>query len=143
MSLFRPDEEAAVRALFAKLEREVELVLVDGPAEGVLLGGRDIDLPAEARKLLAGLAELGDRVSFRVTEEPELGVERFPAIVVLADGVDTRIRYYGLPWGYELASVVGAVIEAGAAESSLSEESQAILDALEQDVALEVFVTPT
>ncbi len=143
MALFRPDEERAVRDLFAKLEREIELVFVDGPAEGVLLGARDIDIPAETRTLLAGVAELGDRVSFRVADEPELGVERFPAIVVLADGEDTRIRYYGLPWGYELASVVGAVIEAGNPESSLSEESLAVLDALEQDVSLEVFVTPT
>ena len=62
---------------------------------------------------------------------------------MLADGEDTRIRYYGLPWGYEVATIVGAVLEAGRAESSLAPETVALLDALERDVALEVFVTPT
>ena len=82
-------------------------------------------------------------MTLRVTDEPELGVERFPAICVLAGGEDTRIRYYGLPWGYEVASIVGAVIEAGRAESSLAPETLARLGTLERDVALEVFVTPT
>ena len=33
MPLFRADEEQAVRELFARLERDVELVLVHGPEE--------------------------------------------------------------------------------------------------------------
>ena len=143
MSLFRADEEQAVRELFARLDRDVELVLVHGPEQTPLAGAGDIDFGAEAEKVLEALAGLGDRVSLRVTDEPELGVERFPAICVLADGEDTRIRYYGLPWGYEVASIVGAVIEAGRVESSLAPETLALLGTLEQDVELEVFVTPT
>ncbi len=143
MSLFRADEEQAVRGLFARLERNVELALVHGPEPTPRAGAGDIDFGAEAEKVLEGVAELGERVALRVTDEPELGVERFPAICVLADGQDTRIRYYGLPWGFEVASIVGAVIEAGRAESSLAPETVALLGTLEQDVALEVFVTPT
>src|SRR5204863_157010 len=82
-------------------------------------GARDIDFAGEAQKLVEGLAELGELVSTRTTGEPELGIERFPAIALLADGDDTGIRYYGLPWGYELSSLVGAVVEAGRPESSL------------------------
>ena len=143
MPLFRADEEQAVRELFARLERDVELVLVHGPEETPLPGARDIDFGAEAQAVLEGLAALGERVSLRVTDEPELEVERFPAICVLAGGEDTRIRYYGLPWGYEVASIVGAVLEAGRAESSLAPETLELLGALERDVVLEVFVTPT
>ena len=140
---FRADEEQAVRELFARLERDVELVLVLGPEQTPLPGARDIDFGAEARTLLEGLAALGERVTLRVTGEPELGVERFPAICVIADGEDTRIRYYGLPWGYELASIVGAVLEAGRTESSLAPETLARLGSFERDVSLEIFVTPT
>jgi glutaredoxin-like protein len=143
MPLFRADEEQAVRELFARLERDVELVLVHGPGPTPRAGAGDIDFGGEAEKVLEGVAGLGERVTLRVTDEPELGVELFPAICVLADGEDTRIRYYGLPWGFEVASIVGAVIEAGRVESSLSAETLALLGSLEQDVELEVFVTPT
>jgi len=143
MPLLRVDEEQAVRELFARLERDVELVLVLGPEQTPLAGAGDIDFSAEALEVLEAVAGLGERVSLRVAELPELEVERFPAVCVLADGEDTRIRYYGLPWGYEVASIVGAVLEAGRAESSLAPETLERLAALEHDVALEVFVTPT
>jgi glutaredoxin-like protein len=143
MPLLRVDEEQAVRELFARLERDVELVLVLGPQQTPLAGAGDIDFSAEAREVLEAVAGLGERVSLRVAELPELEVERFPAVCVLADGEDTRIRYYGLPWGYEVASIVGAVLEAGRAESSLAPETLERLEALEHDITLEVFVTPT
>jgi alkyl hydroperoxide reductase subunit AhpF len=143
MPPFRADEEQAVRELFGRLERDVELVLVLGAEQTPLPGARDIDFGAEARTVLEELAGLGERVTLRVTEQPELGVARFPAICILADGEDTRIRYYGLPWGYEVASIVGAVLEAGRVESSLAPETLARLGSLERDVALDVFVTPT
>ena len=143
VGLFRADEQQAVRELFGALAREVELVLVHGPEESPLPGARDIDFAGETQKLLCGLAELSELVSVRVTDGSELAVERHPAVVVLADGEDTGIRYYGLPWGYELASLVGAVIEAGRPETTLSEESLRVLDRLERDVSIEVFVTPT
>jgi alkyl hydroperoxide reductase subunit AhpF len=137
------DEQQAVRELFAGLEREIELLLVRGPEETPLAGARDIDFAGETEALLHALAGLSDLVSARVTDEPVPGVERHPAVVVVADGEDTGIRYYGLPWGYELASLVGAVVEAGKPESSLTEGSLAVLDAVDRDVAIDVFVTPT
>ena len=78
----------------------------------------------------------------RVEDEPD-GFERYPGIAVLRDGEDVGVRYYGLPWGYELGSLIGAVLEAGRAESSLSGESLERLAALDRDVSIDVFVTPT
>ena len=52
MSLFRPDEEQAVRELFAALERNVELVLVLGPEESPLPGAGDVDFGGETQRLL-------------------------------------------------------------------------------------------
>jgi alkyl hydroperoxide reductase subunit AhpF len=53
------------------------------------------------------------------------------------------VRYDGLPWGYELSSLVGAIVEAGRNEPSLRDDSVAALDGLDRDLALDVFVTPT
>ena len=59
------------------------------------------------------------------------------------DGVDVGIRYYGLPWGYELGSLILGVVEAGKRDSTLRPESIERLSALEQDLSIDVFVTPT
>jgi alkyl hydroperoxide reductase subunit AhpF len=93
-------------------------------------------------RLCEGLAELGDDVSCRVEEEPE-GFPRFPAVSIRPDRRDAGVRYDGLPWGYELGSLVGAIVEAGREEPTLRLESRAALAALDRDVALDVFVTPT
>jgi alkyl hydroperoxide reductase subunit AhpF len=142
MAIFQADEEGRVRELLDALERPVELLVAHGPEETPLPGARDIDFGAETERIVEGLAALSDRVTFRVEEEPP-GFERYPAIAVLPDGEDVGLRYYGLPWGYELASLIGAVIEAGRPTPSLKPESLERLAALDRDLAIDVFVTPT
>jgi alkyl hydroperoxide reductase subunit F len=142
VALLRAEEEARVREWFGGLERSVELFVALGPEETPAPGAGDVDFGAEMVRVCEGLAELGDRVTCRVEEEPD-GFARFPAVSIRPDGRDVGVRYDGLPWGYELASLVGAVVEAGRLESSLRPESRSALDELERDVALDVFVTPT
>lgn len=145
MSIFKAEEERAVRELLAEVDRPVELALVLGPyGTTTLAGSREIDPEAETRKSLAGLAELCDRIVLSEHGEGAFGArDRYPAVVVLRDGADTGIRFYGTPWGYELTSLVGAVLEAGRPEPSLTAASLESLAAIEADVAIEVFVTPT
>jgi alkyl hydroperoxide reductase subunit AhpF len=149
MGIFHAEEERAVRELLAEVERTVELALVLGPfATTTLSGAREVDPEEESRAILAGIAELCDRVVISEHGESAFGAERYPAIVVLREGgdgtmVETGIRFYGTPWGYELTSLVGAVLEAGKPQSSLSADSLAALAALDRDLAIEVFVTPT
>jgi alkyl hydroperoxide reductase subunit AhpF len=142
MAIFQADEEGRVRELLDALERPVELLVAHGPEETPLPGARDMDFGAETERIVVGLAALSDRVTFRVEEEPP-GFERYPAIAVLPEGQDAGVRYYGLPWGYELASLIGAVIEAGRSTPSLTPESLERLAALDRDLAIDVFVTPT
>src|SRR3954454_1700054 len=142
MAIFRPEDESRVRELFDALQRPVELLVAHGPEEMPLPAARDVDFGAETERVVRGLAALSERVSVRVEEEPD-GFERYPAVAVLPEGRDLGVRYYGLPWGYELGSLIGAVLEAGRAESSLKPESLARLAALDRDLAIDVFVTPT
>jgi alkyl hydroperoxide reductase subunit AhpF len=142
MTVFRPEEEAKVRELLDALERPVELLVALGPEETPLPGARDMDFGGETVRIVEEVARLSDRVTSRVEEEPE-GFERYPAIAVLPDGEDVGVRYYGLPWGYELASLIGGVLEAGKAESSLKPDSLERLASLERDLVIDVFVTPT
>jgi alkyl hydroperoxide reductase subunit F len=142
MPLLRPEEETKVREWFAELERPVELLVALGPEETPRAGSGDVDFGAEMVRVCEGLAELGDDVSCRVEEEPE-GFPRFPSVSVRPDGRDAGVRYDGLPWGYELGSIVGAIVEAGREEPTLRPESVAALDELDHDLSVDVFVTPT
>ena len=142
MALLRAEEEAKVRQWFAELERPVELLVGVGREETPLVGARDVDFGAEMVRVCEGLAELGDEVSCRVEHEPE-AFPRFPAVSIRPGGGDVGVRYDGLPWGYELGSLVGAIVEAGRNEPSLRADSIAALEELDRDLALDVFVTPT
>ena len=142
MPLLRAEEETKVREWFADLERPVELFVARGPEEAPGAGAGDVDFGTELVRLCEGLAELGERVNCRVEEEPE-GFPRFPSVSIKPDGLDAGVRYDGLPWGYELSSLVGAIVEAGREEPALRPESRAALATLDRDLALDVFVTPT
>ena len=138
MSIFHPEEERAVRALLAELELPVELALVLGPVETTTLAGaREIDPDEETRKILGELASFSERVTVSEHGEGAFGAERYPSVVFLRDGEDVGVRFYGTPWGYELTSLVGGIVEVGKRDPSLE------LPPLERDVALQVFVTPT
>jgi alkyl hydroperoxide reductase subunit AhpF len=142
VAIFRPEDETQVRTLLDALERPVELLVALGPEESPLPGARDVDFGAETQRVVSGLAALSERVAYRVEEEPD-GFDRYPAIAVLPEGEDVGLRYYGLPWGYELGSLIGAVLEAGRRESTLRPESLERLAGLDRDLAIDVFVTPT
>jgi NADH-dependent peroxiredoxin subunit F len=142
VALLRAEEETKVREWFAGLERPVELLVAVGPEETPLAGAGDVDFGAEMVRVCEGLAELGERVTCRVEQEPN-GFPRFPAVSIRPDGRDAGVRYDGLPWGYELGSLVGAIVEAGRDQPSLRPDSLAALEDLDRDLALEVFVTPT
>jgi hypothetical protein len=163
VALLRAEEETKVREWFAGLERPVELLVAVGPEETPLPGARDVDFGTEMVRVCEGLAELGESVTCVVLEAPGLrpavvgsaddasslrehepdGFPRFPAVSVRPDGRDAGVRYDGLPWGYELGSLVGAIVEAGRNEPSLRPESLAALEHLDRDLTLDVFVTPT
>jgi alkyl hydroperoxide reductase subunit F len=142
MPFLPADEETKVREWFAELERPVELFVAVGPEETPRPGSGDVDFGAEMVRVCEGLAELGADVTCRVEQEPE-GFARFPAVSIRPKGRDAGVRYDGLPWGYELGSLVGGIVEAGREEPTLRPESRAALGQLDRDLALEVFVTPT
>jgi NADH-dependent peroxiredoxin subunit F len=141
-AVFRPDEEPRLRELLDAMERPVELVVALGPGEAPVQGAGDFDFSGETVRIVEELASLSERVTSRVEEKPE-GVTMFPAVLVLPAGEDRGLRYFGTPLGYELSSLVGAVLEAGRSAPSLAPESLERLAALDRDLAIDVFVTPT
>src|SRR5215213_6920483 len=104
-----------------------------------------------ARQVVDEVASLSDRIS---VEEVNLvldrersagfGIDRIPAIVLLRDGADTRMRFLGAPAGYEFSSLVESIALAGSDDSGLSDDSkQVIAENAKTPIEIRVFVTPT
>ena len=134
-----PAEQQAIRTLFEGLEKDVTLDLVLGPETvpvTVLAGGRELDFAAETQALVESVAELSDRLTLNMGATDDPG--RYPRLTI-----GGKLRYDGLPWGHELATLVYAIADAGSTKPTLSAVSTALLETLERDVAIEVYVTPT
>ena len=69
-------------------------------------------------------------------------IERVPAVAVVGDR-DLGLRFYGVPGGYEMASIVDAVLLAASGDVGLSPESLAAIAVVDRPIDLKVFVTPT
>ena len=70
------------------------------------------------------------------------GVDKIPALVVEGEK-DYGIRFYGVPAGYELASLLEAIKAVSAGESGLAPEIKETLKGLKEPLHLQVFVTLT
>jgi glutaredoxin-like protein len=104
---------------------------------------------AETRKLVEEVAELSELVTAHVydfvadKEEAErLGIDKIPAIAVVG-AEDYGVRFYGIPSGYEFASLLHAIKLVASGEAALAQDTADVLDSLETPVHIQVFVTPT
>ena len=104
----------------------------------------------ETRTLLEELVETSDKLKLEVynfvidKDKAELyGVDKIPAIVMLEGDKDFGIRYYGIPSGYEFASLLEDIKMVGTGDVDLSEDIIERVKLIDKDVHLQVYVTPT
>ncbi len=143
MPLLSSTDEQLLRQHLSTITKPVTLLLFTqtfgGPETGPL-----------ARQVVDELAALSDKVTvveknfvLDTDDLAKYGVDKSPAIVVLSDGEDTRIRMYGAPSGYEFVPLVEAVLLAGTHELELEPSTLDLLAAVDKPMHLQVFSTPT
>ena len=103
-----------------------------------------------AKQVLDELATLNDKITvveknfvLDTEDRTAYGVEREPAIVVLRNGEDTRMRFLGAPTGYEFVPLVEAVLLAGTGKTVLEAASETMLASVTEPTDIKVFSTPT
>jgi glutaredoxin-like protein len=144
MALIQEKDAKIVKERLAKLSSPVTLAVFTQEFE--------CDYCRETRELaeeVAGLA--GGKVKVEVydflkdTPKAEsLAIDKIPAIAVLSDGGEDRgIRFFGIPAGYEFASLLETIEMMSRGSSGLSPASREKLASLKDPLALQVFVTPT
>ena len=144
MSLLSDRDRQTVQTHLAGVTHDVTLLFFTqtiGAPETVLI----------ARQLVEEVASLSDRISVEEVNlvldrerSAQFGIDRIPAIVLLRDGADTRMRFLGAPAGYEFSSLVESIVLAGTGDSGLTDESKRVIaEKATEPLDIKVFVTPT
>ncbi len=143
MPLMDDNTREQVREMLSGLTGPVKLLVFSQQFE--------CQMCAETRQICEEVAALSDKISVEVrdfvadeAQAQGLNVDKIPAIAILgADDHDYGIRFYGIPSGYEFMSLLEAIKLVSTGALQLSAETLRALDALEGDLHLQVFVTPT
>ena len=155
------------------LSGDVHLLLFVQPPSGLYVPGREEPQTGrQARQLMEELVALSPQLHLDVYNprgEPDLarehGVERTPALLIrpwrgaeaqtgrtgqtrAARGargrrLSARVRFFGLPSGYEFATVLEDMIDVSRRQTRLSDATRERLATLPAPLHLQVFVTPT
>jgi alkyl hydroperoxide reductase subunit AhpF len=149
MSLLNDQVKQQVRERFSeRLSGPVQLKLYLRPGSGRLILPSGLGCPTceEARELAQDLQEAApELISLEVIDVTvqESDVTELPTLTLAFPGEEPRIRWQGLPAGYEFATVVDAIERVSSGEHGLSETTVGRLAELTEPLEVMVFATPT
>jgi alkyl hydroperoxide reductase subunit AhpF len=143
MGLLSPQDEATLKQHLSAITKPVQLLLFTQTFGGSESG-------PVARQILGEIAALNDHIAvveknfvLDLEDKAKYKVDKVPAIVILSDDVDTRMRMYGAPTGYEFVGLVEAILVAGTGNLDLEPETMGWIQAVTTPTHLQVFSTPT
>ena len=104
---------------------------------------------SDTRKLVQELATLNDKITVEVYDfvadaqkAKEYRIDKIPALAIIGKK-DYGVRIYGIPYGYELQTLIEAVINVSKGKTDLSDKTKAILTEVKAPVHIQVFVSLT
>jgi glutaredoxin-like protein len=104
---------------------------------------------SDTRKLAQELAPLSDKITTEVydfmaddAKAKEYGIDKIPALAIIGKK-DYGVRIYGIPYGYELQTLIEAVINVSKGKTDLSDKTKQIIADVKSPVHIQVFVTLT
>ena len=142
MSLIPEEHKERLKSeLKEKLENPAKIIMFTQEVE--------CQFCVQTRQLINELAALNDKVEVKIYDflkdsekAKEYGVDKVPAIVIMGEK-DYGIRFYGLPYGYELQTILEAMINVSKGRTDVSEETRNKLKEIKTPVHIQVFVTLT
>jgi glutaredoxin-like protein len=142
MSLLPDDKKELLRNdLKEKMQDPVKIVMFTQELE--------CRFCSDTRHLVQNLAALNDKISVEVYDfvanadkAKEYGINKIPALAIIGKK-DYGVRIYGIPYGYELQTLIEAVVNVSKGTTDLTEKTKAILKEVKTPVHIQVFVTLT
>ena len=142
MSLLPEDKKEAIRDEFKKkLEGPVKIVMFTQEME--------CRFCSDTRQIVQDMATLNDKITTEIYDfianaekAKELGIDKIPAIAVIGKK-DYGVRIYGIPYGYEIQTLIEAIVNVSRGKTDLSDKTKEILVDIKTPVHIQVFVTLT
>ena len=105
----------------------------------------------ETRSILFELTEVSDKLSLEVknfvidkSDAEKYGVDKIPATVLLDESEkDYGIKFFGIPSGYEFASLLEDIKMLGTGNTGLPVDLENDIKKIDNEIHMQVFVTPT
>ena len=149
-TLIQAQQKSQLKRTFRKdLKAEVQLRLFTQRPSPISVPGRECRYCVQTQQLLEELVALSPKVTLETTDvyaQPEMaleeGITRVPAIAFGKKG-EAKLRFFGIPMGYQLAVVVENIKTISRGVSPLSMDTRKKLRSINQPVHIQVFVTPT
>ena len=150
-----PDQEKSqIKRTFRKdLKAEVYLRLFTQRPSPIAVPGRECRYCLQTQQMLEELAALSPKIHLDTVDvyaQPDLaredGITRVPAIAFgLKEGLQDgpKLRFFGIPMGYEMAVVIENIRTISRGVSPLSMDTRKKLRMINQPVHIQVFVTPS
>ena len=149
MTILNDDIREQLRARFAdRLPGDVDLTLHTRPGTGrlILPSGMGCPTCADAREMAEEVAALsGERIRLRVidvTAEPGFREADVPTLTIAPAGQEARVRFQGLPGGFEFGAFIDALERVSSGDHSLRPETLVQLGLVVDPVEVLVFSTP-
>lgn len=109
----------------------------------------ECDYCKETRELAQELGSLNDKIKIQIFDllkdkekAAKYDVDKVPVIII--EGLKkSKIKFYGIPAGYEFNTLVKDIVLVSRGETELSAETKKRLSTIKKPVHVKVFVTPT
>ena len=150
MALIPEQDQQTLKTLFTEqLEGDVTITYFTQRESPLILPGHECASCKETRELLEEVTALSDKLHLNVKdfvrdeqEAQRLGITRIPAFF-LEGRNKGRVRNFGIPAGYEFSTLIQDLVNVSSGKTQLSQQAQTALAQVDQDLHVQVFVTPT
>jgi len=139
--VLQDSDKEIIQKKFVGLTNSVELIVFTQELE--------CQFCKETRELALELGTLSSKIKVKIydfiknTDEVlEYKIKKIPALAIVGK-LDFGIRYYGLPAGYELSTMIDTIIDVSKGTTKLPEAIKIKLAEIKKDVHLQVFVSTT
>ena len=157
MALLGDEDTKYLRESFAELRSDVSLTVVAREKSRLVLPGAGAgpdgdeagDASAEVKQIVDEVAATSPRIKVTHVDAAAdadraatLAGGHLPAIVFGGAQSKGTLRYFGLPAGYEMSTLIATLMDLGSGEPMVPPEVTAELAKLTAPVHIQVFVTP-
>ncbi len=145
MALIRDEDKNYLSEEFKKyVTNDVDIVVFTTTKQECKYCKETIDLASEVSELSDKIHLVKYTLEDNKEEAAKFKVDKAPTTIVTKHGsTDGRVRYSGLPSGYEFGSLIEDLKNVSKWEADISSKALEIIKKIDKPVTIKVFVTPT